>query len=170
MMREIILYRRYATLHGQRAVTPTRRHHRGRIPLAAIIMAVFCVVWRDAGIEPSVTVAAQAPTAASPGLEVLEVRPTFFMIAGAGGNIGVQIGDDGVVVVDAGAAASAPAVLAAIKRISAKPIRYVIDTGPDADHVGGNEALSKAGEKFFGGGTLGGGAPNAAQAVAPIVS
>ena len=82
----------------------------------------------------------------SNGLEILEVRPTFFVIAGAGGNIGVQVGEDGVVVVDAGSAASAPAVLAAIKRISPKPIRYVIDTGPDADHVGGNEALSKAGE------------------------
>ena len=42
-----------------------------------------------------------------------------------------------------------PAVVAAIKRITPKPIRYVIDTGPDADHVGGNEALSKAGETLF---------------------
>ena len=79
------------------------------------------------------------------------------MIAGAGANIGVQVGEDGVVVVDAGSAANAPAVLAAIKRISPKPIRYVIDTGPDADHVGGNEVLSKAGEKLFPGSTLGGG-------------
>ena len=77
---------------------------------------------------------------------MLEVRPNFFMIAGAGGNIAVQVGDDGVVVVDAGSAASAPAVVAAIKRITPKPIRYVIDTGPDADHVGGNEVLSKAGD------------------------
>ena len=80
---------------------------------------------------------------------MLEVRPNFFMIAGAGGNIGVQVGEDGVVVVDAGSAASAPAVLAAIKRITPKPIRYVIDTGPDADHVGGNEVLSKAGDQYF---------------------
>jgi hypothetical protein len=50
------------------------------------------------------------------------------VIAGAGANIGVQVGEDGIVVVDAGTAADAPAVLAAIKRISPKPIRYVIDT------------------------------------------
>ena len=88
--------------------------------------------------------AAQASRgASSDGLEVLEVRPNFFMIAGAGGNIGVQVGEDGVVVVDAGSAASAPAVVAAIKRITPQPIRYVIDTGPDADHVGGNEVLSE---------------------------
>ena len=106
----------------------------------------------------------------SDGLETLAVRPSFFVIAGAGANVGVQVGDDGVVVVDAGSAASAPAVLAAIKRISSKPIRYVIDTGPDADHVGGNEVLSKAGEQLFGGSSIGGGAPNAADSVAPIVS
>jgi glyoxylase-like metal-dependent hydrolase (beta-lactamase superfamily II) len=89
------------------------------------------------------------------------------VIAGAGANIGVQVGEDGIVVVDAGTAADAPAVLAAIKRISPKPIRYVIDTGPDTDHVGGNEALSKAGEKLFATSTLGGGA---LDSVAPIVS
>jgi cyclase len=103
----------------------------------------------------------------APALEVLEVRPSFFMIAGAGANIGVQIGDDGVVAVDTGSSADTPAVLAAIKRISPKPIRYIIDTGPDKDHVGGNEALAKAGEKFFANSTLGGGA---LDTFAPIVS
>ena len=87
-----------------------------------------------------------ARAAASGGLEVLEVRPNFFLLAGAGGSIGVQVGEDGAVVVDAGSAASAAAVVDAIKRLTPKPIRYVIDTGPDADHVGGNEVLSKAGE------------------------
>jgi len=46
----------------------------------------------------------------------------------------------------------------------------VIDTGPDADHVGGNETLSKAGEKLFSGSNFGAGAPNAADSVAPILS
>lgn len=89
------------------------------------------------------------------------------MIAGAGGNVGVQVGEDGVVVVDPGSVAAVPDVSAAIRKISAKPIRYIIDTGPDADHVGGNEGLSKAGEKFFASSTLGGGA---ADSFAPIVA
>lgn len=115
----------------------------------------------------------QTATPTSTNLEVLEVRPSFFVIAGAGANVGVQVGEDGVVVVDAGSAAGAPAVLAAIKRISPKPIRYVIDTGPDADHVGGNEVLAGAGEKLFGGGLPGGGqqpTATAADRVAPILS
>ena len=83
------------------------------------------------------------------GLEVLQLRPNFYMIAGAGGNIAVQTGPDGVVVVDAGSAAKADAVLAAIRKRADRPIRYVIDTSADADHVGGNEPLSKAGETLF---------------------
>jgi glyoxylase-like metal-dependent hydrolase (beta-lactamase superfamily II) len=109
-----------------------------------------CFASFGAAVEPGGALAAQAPGAVSPGgLETLQVRPNFFMIAGAGGNIGVQVGEDGVVVVDAGSAASAQAVLAAIKQITPKPIRYVIDTGPDADHVGGNDVLSKAGDQFY---------------------
>jgi len=93
--------------------------------------------------------------AQGPGLEVLQVRPNFYMIAGAGGNVGVEVGDDGVVLVDSGAAANADAVLAAIRKISSAPIRYVIDTSADADHVGGNEKISQAGETLFTGRTIG---------------
>ncbi len=88
-------------------------------------------------------------------LEVLQVRPDFYMIAGAGGNIGVQVGEDGVVVVDAGSGVRADAVLAAIKRITPQPIRYVINTSADADHIGGNEKLSQAGQTLFTGRTIG---------------
>jgi glyoxylase-like metal-dependent hydrolase (beta-lactamase superfamily II) len=91
----------------------------------------------------------QTSIAAEGGLEILQLRPNFFMIAGAGSNIGVQVGDDGVVVVDAGSSGSAANVLAAIQKISPRPIRYVIDTSADPDHVGGNETLSKAGQTLF---------------------
>src|SRR5262245_55656573 len=89
------------------------------------------------------------PAAAEDSLEVLQLRPNFFMIAGAGANIGVQIGEDGAVVVDAGLAARSEAVVAAIKKLTRRPIRYIIDTNADADHVSGNEALSKAGQTLF---------------------
>src|SRR5277367_2554258 len=58
-------------------------------------------------------------------LDVVRVRPNFYMIAGAGGNIGVQIGSDGVVVVNAGAENASARVLAAIRKLTDLPIRYV---------------------------------------------
>ena len=83
------------------------------------------------------------------GLEVLQVRPNVFMISGAGANITVQFGSDGAVVVDAGTAQNAEAAVTAIRKITGQPIRYVIDTSVDADHVGGNEKVSKAGKTLF---------------------
>jgi glyoxylase-like metal-dependent hydrolase (beta-lactamase superfamily II) len=87
--------------------------------------------------------------AADSPLDVIQVRNNFYMIAGAGGNIGVQIGSDGIVLVNAGAAQASPQVLETLKTLTPLPIRYVIDTSADADFVGGNEALSKAGYTIF---------------------
>src|SRR4249919_112260 len=98
-------------------------------------VAAACCVGLGASI-------ARPEAQAARDLEVLQLRPNFFMIAGAGGNIGVQIGEDGVVVVDAGAAASASSVVGAIKKLTPQPIRYIIDTSADPDHVGGNETVS----------------------------
>jgi glyoxylase-like metal-dependent hydrolase (beta-lactamase superfamily II) len=113
-------------------------------------------IWLVCGVPSPYAIAARAlaqggqtSTAAGGGLEVLQLRPNFFMIAGGGSNVGVQIGDDGVVVVDAGSSASAGDVLAAIQKLTPRPIRYIIDTSADPDHVGGNETLSKAGQTLF---------------------
>jgi cyclase len=86
---------------------------------------------------------AQQPAAGDPG--VVQLRPNFYVIAGAGGNIVVQTGPDGVILVDSGSTAMAAKVLATIQRLTPLPIRYIINTSMDADHVGGNEKLSKAG-------------------------
>src|SRR5437899_5224252 len=90
-----------------------------------------------------IAVGAQAP---SRGLEVLQLRPNFYLLAGAGANVAVQVGEDGVVVVDAGSAETAGSIVAAIRNITPARIRYIINTSADADHVGGNETLAKAGE------------------------
>ena len=83
------------------------------------------------------------------GLDVVKVRKNFYMIAGAGGNIGVQIGSDGVVLVNSGAGAASDQVLAALKKLTDLPIRYIINVDAGADFVGGNEKLSKAGFTIF---------------------
>lgn len=94
-------------------------------------------------------VSIQAAEPDNGGLDVVRVRPNFYMIAGAGGNIGVQIGTDGVVLVDAGTEGASDRVLAAIRKLTELPTRYVIDTGADADHVSGNAKLAKAGQTIF---------------------
>jgi glyoxylase-like metal-dependent hydrolase (beta-lactamase superfamily II) len=91
-------------------------------------------------------VAQQTPAT---NLEVLQVRPNFYMIAGAGGNIGFQVGEDGVVVVDSGSELNASAVVAAIKRVTQQPIRYIINTSADPDHVSGNAVVAKAGQTLL---------------------
>ncbi|MDX1429654.1 MAG: MBL fold metallo-hydrolase, partial [Rhodothermales bacterium] len=68
------------------------------------------------------------------------------MIAGAGSNVVVHIGEDGVIVVDTGLAERAENVLAEIERLTDQPIRYIVNTSADIDHVGGNAVLSKAGQ------------------------
>lgn len=57
----------------------------------------------------------------APDLEVVQVRPNVYMLAGAGGNIVAQVGEDGAVVVDAGSPGSAAAVLAAIRKLGDNP-------------------------------------------------
>jgi cyclase len=100
---------------------------------------------------PAPRALAQQPALTEGGLEVVQIRPDFYMIVGAGGNVAVQIGPIGVVLVDAGSAVAADTLLATIKTLTDRPIRYIISTSAEPDHVGGNEKLSKAGVTILGG-------------------
>jgi glyoxylase-like metal-dependent hydrolase (beta-lactamase superfamily II) len=98
------------------------------------------------------TLAAQAPADANaPGVHTLHVQGNVWMLVGAGGNITLQIGDDGVLLVDTGTTQAAPQVIAAIRALTDKPIRYIINTSADPDHVGGNDAIGKLGSTIAGG-------------------
>ena len=90
----------------------------------------------------AVAAALSALTAAQqPGLSVLPVQGNVSMLAGAGANITVQAGKDGVLLVDTPAAALVPQALAEIRRLSDRPIRYLVNTSLDAEHIAGNAAL-----------------------------
>jgi glyoxylase-like metal-dependent hydrolase (beta-lactamase superfamily II) len=108
----------------------------------------------------SVLAAQQAPPA-QPNFDAVTVRSFkvqdhVFMLAGAGGNITAQIGNDGVLVVDTQFAQMADKLLAEIARLSGnKPIRYVIDTHVHPDHVGGNERFRRAGRAIVAGNVAG---------------
>ena len=89
---------------------------------------------------------AQAPKPAAPaGLETIKVRENVYAIFGAGSNITVHVGEDGLILVDSGSTASAEQVVAAIKAISPEPIRLIVNTSADMDHVGGNQVVGAAG-------------------------
>jgi cyclase len=72
-----------------------------------------------------------------------KVGGNVYMLTGAGGNIGVSIGNDGVVMVDDQFLPLAPKIEAAIKGLTDKPVRFVLNTHWHFDHVGGNEALGE---------------------------
>jgi cyclase len=86
-------------------------------------------------------------------INAFHVQGNVYLLVGAGGNIAVQTGDEGVLVVDTGLAQHADKVLAAIRKLSDKPIRYIINTNLDPDHTGGNEVIGKAGSTTQGGPT-----------------
>ena len=83
-------------------------------------------------------------------IQSFHVQGNVHLLVGAGGNIAVQAGDDGVLIVDSGLAQFADKTLAAIRRLSDKPIRYIINTHFHADHTGGNELIGKAGSTVQG--------------------
>jgi cyclase len=90
------------------------------------------------------------------GLDVVQIRPNFYVIAGAGGNVVVQTGPEGVILVDSGSTAMADKVLAAVRGITTQPIRYIINTSMDPDHVGGNDRLARAGLSILPGAVVAG--------------
>ena len=88
-------------------------------------------------------------------VHVLPVQGNVYMLVGAGGNVTLQVGKDGVLLVDTEFAPMADKIVAAIRKLSNGPIRYIINTHAHPDHVGGNEKLAKLGSTIAGGNVAG---------------
>jgi cyclase len=82
-------------------------------------------------------------------VRAVPVAGAVHMLQGAGGNIGLVVGDDAVFVVDDQFAPLTPKVLAAIKSVTPQPVRFVLNTHWHFDHTGGNENMGKAGALIF---------------------
>jgi cyclase len=108
--------------------------------------AVIATATTIATPTPTASASASAPPEddkfAKVVIKVQQVAGTVYMLKGAGGNIGVSIGDDGIVIIDDQFAELVPKIRAALKEITDKPVRFVINTHWHADHAGGNAPLS----------------------------
>jgi cyclase len=84
-------------------------------------------------------------------VHVLPVQGKVYMLVGSGGNITMQVGDAGVLLVNSGVTSMSDQVLAAIRSVAGdKPVHFIINTSDDADLVGGNEAIAKVGKTIAG--------------------
>ena len=78
-------------------------------------------------------------------IKTIDVAPGIHMLEGAGGNIGVSSGDDGVILIDDQFAPLTEKILAAVAEISDQPVKFLFNTHWHSDHAGGNENHGKAG-------------------------
>lgn len=86
---------------------------------------------------------AQQPDYSKVEVKATKVAGTVYMLTGAGGNIGVSSGEDGIVIVDDQFAPLAPKIKAALAGISDKPIKFILNTHYHGDHTGGNEVFGR---------------------------
>jgi cyclase len=116
---------------------------------AALVAAPFAVAQQNQN-RP-----AQAQNFDNVQVNILPVQGNVYMLVGAGGNVAVQIGKDGVLVVDTSFPQMSDKIIAAIRTLSKGPIRYIVNTHYHPDHTGGNANIKKAGATIAGGNVAG---------------
>jgi cyclase len=135
----------------------------------------LAIAWSCAwAIVPASAQRAPSTAGANGVIRIQPVRRNVFMLVGDGANVTLQVeppagdedidsvygGDHGILVIDTGTEALSEQLLAAIRQFSSGPIRYIVNTSADADHVGGNVRLAKASGGIVRG-ALGGRPPDA---------
>jgi cyclase len=93
----------------------------------------------------SVPLIAQQQDFSKVQMKLIKITEHVYMLQGAGGNIGVSVGDDGIVIIDDQFAPLAPKIKDALKTITDKPIKFIINTHYHGDHTGGNEIFGRDG-------------------------
>jgi cyclase len=106
---------------------------------------------KQGGAPPPAAARPANPALANAEVHILKVQGNVYMIVGPGGNTALQIGDEGALVVDTQYPEVSDKIVAEIRKLTNKPIRYVINTSADADHTDGNAKISRAGAPVIGG-------------------
>jgi cyclase len=130
--------------HPESRIIWTMRAHPRRVPAVHVSLIALALVL--GGSQAAQVIRAQQhPSTITAGLETIQIRPNVSVIFGAGANVTVHVGEDGLVLVDSGSSQMADDLFRAVKSISPRPIRLIINTSADADHVGGNAVVGGAG-------------------------
>jgi cyclase len=117
-----------------------------------VTRARFNIVFAAAALAALAAVPyAQQQNFDSVEVHLQKAQGNIYMLVGAGGNVTVQAGPEGVLIVDTQYAPMSAKLLSAIRTVSQGPLRYIINTHSHPDHVGGNENLKKAGATIAGG-------------------
>ena len=90
-----------------------------------------------------------APDFSKVEIKATQLAPDFWTLEGQGGTISVLAGNDGILLVDSQFAPLTDKLVAAIRKISDKPIRFLVDTHVHPDHVGGNANFARLGATIF---------------------
>ena len=100
------------------------------VRLSATAIALLCAL-----VAYTQTKQAPAP------LTIEKVKEGLYMIVGSGGNVGVQVTDEGVILVDDKFEQNVPEILERVKSVTDKPLKYILSTHHHGDHTGGNAKL-----------------------------
>jgi cyclase len=140
----------------------------GRHALALLVVATAALLGSLSVRAAGSAQAGTAPPRRETGLYTMHVQGNVHVVVGAGANITVQFGNLGAIVVDTGTTQNADAVLAALRQLTTRPVRYIINTHSHPDHVGGNERIGASGQPTSGRGVavVGAGAGARAEIIA----
>jgi cyclase len=128
------------TAHPNTARLKTARRHTARLSLAVAI---------SIGCAGAVQAQQPPPDFSKVDIKTTQIADNFYTLEGLGGTISVLSGPDGILLVDSQFAPLTDKLVAAIKKISSKPIRFLINTHVHGDHTGGNENFAKLGAVIF---------------------
>jgi cyclase len=113
-----------------------------RIPLSWVIAATALTV-------TSTAIAQQTPDFSKVEIKTTRIAEDFYTLEGQGGTISVLVGPEGILLVDSQFAPLTDKLVAAIRKISPQPIRFLVNTHVHGDHTGGNENFAKLGALIF---------------------
>ncbi|HEV8150948.1 MAG TPA: MBL fold metallo-hydrolase, partial [Gemmatimonadales bacterium] len=109
----------------------TRPH---RPTVLTVLTALTALTVRPAGLRAQVNYDTVR-------IRTIPLSKGVYMLQGSGGNIGLSVGDDAAFLIDDQYAELSPKILAAVKALTDKPLRFVVNTHWHGDHTGGNENL-----------------------------